>query len=83
MADTQRLHTTTVRIPDIRDAQTFCALTADYPDDVDLRQGRYVVDAKSVLGILSLNLKEPILLDIYGDAAPALLEKLAKFLCNA
>ena len=80
MADTQKLRTMTVHISNIRDAQTFCALTADYLDDVDLRQGRYVVDAKSVLGILSLNLKEPILLDVYGDDASALLGKLGKFL---
>lgn len=29
--------------------------------------GRYTVDAKSLLGIYSLNLKEPLKLIIYGD----------------
>lgn len=39
--------------------------TCDY--DVDLTSGRYVVDAKSIMGIFSLDLSKPIKLDIHGD----------------
>ena len=32
-----------------------------------MRSGRYTIDAKSILGIFSLDLSKPIELDIYGD----------------
>ena len=35
--------------------------------DVDLVQGRYIVDAKSIMGIFSLNLSQPIELVIHSD----------------
>ena len=42
-----------------------------------LRCERYVVDAKSILGVLSLNLKQELIVDIYaGD----LEEKIQKFI---
>ena len=30
------------------------------PGDFDMEQGRYYIDAKSIMGIMSLNLKQPI-----------------------
>lgn len=38
-----------------------------YPYEMDLRAGRHVVDAKSILGIFSLDLSKPITLDVYTD----------------
>lgn len=41
-------------------AQVFSEFCAQYfEEEIDLRQGRYVVNAKSVLGVFSLNLLEP------------------------
>ena len=35
--------------------------------DFDLVSGRYVIDAKSIMGIFSLDLSSPIQLNIYAD----------------
>ncbi len=38
-----------------------------YDCDLDLTSGRYVIDAKSMLGIFSLDLSKPIELTIHAD----------------
>ena len=42
--------------------KSFVNIVNRYPYDVDLRAGRHVVDAKSILGIFSLDLSKPITL---------------------
>jgi len=50
-----------------------------YGYDMDLRAGRHVVDAKSILGIFSLDLSKPITLEIYADECQDLLNDIAPF----
>ena len=38
-----------------------------YDNDVDLVSGRYVIDAKSIMGIFSLDLSKPIDLNIHAE----------------
>ncbi len=38
-----------------------------FPADFDLVAGRYVIDAKSIMGIFSLDITKPIDLNIYAD----------------
>ena len=40
-----------------------------FDNDFDLVSGRYVIDAKSIMGIFSLDLSEPIALNIHADDA--------------
>ena len=47
---------------------------------MDLRSGRHVVDAKSILGIFSLDLSKPVTLEIHADDCGALLEDIASFI---
>ena len=63
-------------IQDIRDFVNQVILV-DY--EVDLIQGRYVVDAKSIMGIFSLDLLNPIKLSAHGED-PTLFEKLKPFI---
>ena len=58
----------------------FVSLVNRYPYDMDLRSGRYVVDAKSILGIFSIDLSRPIRLDIYSDDCDDLIEALDGYL---
>ena len=58
----------------------FVQKVAIYPYDIDLRSGRYVVDAKSILGIFSLDLSKPIVLEIYNDDCTELLDSLKDFI---
>lgn len=40
--------------------KNFVDVVSSYESDVDLSSGKFVVDAKSILGILSLNLSKPL-----------------------
>ena len=43
----------------------FVDQVTQFESDMDLRSGKYQVDAKSILGIISLNLSKPLELIIY------------------
>ena len=60
--------------------KNFVSLVNRYPYDMDLRSGRYVVDAKSILGIFSIDLSRPIRMDIYSDDCDDLLKELDSYL---
>ena len=52
-----------------------------YDYDFDLVSGRYVIDAKSIMGIFSLDLSKPIDLNIHAeDNVEAILETLKPYL---
>jgi len=53
-----------------------------YPYDIDLRSGRHVVDAKSLLGIFSLDLGKPVTLEVYGDHPDDLMNEIKPFIIN-
>ena len=46
----------------------------------DLVSGRYVIDAKSIMGIFSLDLSKPITLNIHADDTTAILETLKPYI---
>lgn len=52
-------------------------ILVDY--DVDLVQGRYIIDAKSIMGIFSLDLLAPITVVAHSDASASFFEKISKF----
>ncbi len=51
----------------INDVKDFVNIVSKYDFDVDLTSGRYVVDAKSIMGIFSLNLSKPIKVEVHSD----------------
>lgn len=51
----------TIRINTIDNVKDFVDICNKYEDsDIDVIQGKYVVNGKSVLGIFSLNLVDPV-----------------------
>lgn len=58
----------------------FVTLVNDFPYELDLRMGRHVVDAKSILGIFSLDLSNPVYLDIHSDSCDDILKALHDFI---
>lgn len=73
----------TVRLNMVENLNQFISIVNRYPYEISLRSGRKVRDAKSVLGILSLNLKKPLSLEIYCDNCNELLEELRPFIAMA
>ena len=67
----------------LKEAQNIKSLVSiinKYPYDIDLRSGRYVVDAKSILGIFSLDLSKPVTMEIYNDDCDALSNDIKDFI---
>ena len=64
------------------EVKTFVNTVNRYPYEVDLRAGRHVVDAKSILGIFSLDLSKPITLEVYSDDCQQLMEEIAPFMTD-
>ncbi|MGN0771296.1 MAG: HPr family phosphocarrier protein [Christensenellales bacterium] len=60
--------------------KSFVELLTKYDYEMDLRSGRYVVDAKSILGIFSLDLNKPVVLEIYADECDELLQNLKPYI---
>ena len=52
---------------DIDLVKKFVDVVTKYSEDIDLIRGRYVIDAKSVMGIFSLDLSKPITIGIHTD----------------
>ena len=63
----------------VQKVKEFVSITQDCPYEILLKSGKYVVDAKSILGIFSLDLSQPLTVEIYSDDCADLLEKLKKF----
>lgn len=60
---------TTVKISlnSIDKVKAFVNEITKFDSDFDLVSGRYVIDAKSIMGIFSLDLSKPIDLNIHAD----------------
>ena len=57
----------------------FVNITQACDYEIVLKSGKYVVDAKSILGIFSLDLSQPLTVEIFSDNCAELLEQLKKF----
>lgn len=69
-----------IKLSFAEEVKSFVNIVNRYPYDMDLRAGRHVVDAKSILGIFSLDLSKPIVLEVYNDSCAELVNDLAPFI---
>lgn len=73
------MHTLNIKLNSINDVKDFVNLVSKYSYDVDLTSGRYVVDAKSIMGIFSLDLSKEIKVDIHSADCDDFITALQKF----
>jgi len=71
---------TTVSLQAINDVKEFVNIVMRYDFDIDLVSGRYAVDAKSIMGIFSLDLSKPIELNAHTDDAEDFFNAISKFI---
>lgn len=57
----------------------FVNTVSKYDFDMDLKKGRIVVDAKSLLGIMHLGINNIIELQVYGDDCEELKQEISKY----
>ena len=73
------MKTIKVKINSIGDVKNFVNIVSKYDFDIDLISDRYVVDAKSIMGIFSLDLTKPIEVQVHTDDADAISAELAPY----
>ncbi len=73
------MKTATIQLKTIADIRDFVNLVTACDFEVDLASGRYVVDAKSIMGIFSLDLLNPITMTVHSDDCDDFLAKTARF----
>ena len=74
------MKTTTIMLNTINDVKLFVNTVAKYDFDVDLVSGRYAIDAKSIMGIFSLDLSKQIQLEAHSDDCEAFFEEIKDFI---
>ena len=74
------MKTFSVLLNSINDVKNFVNIVSRFDYDIDLASGRYVVDAKSIMGIFSLDLSKPITVEIQSDDCDKVLEDLKPYI---
>ena len=69
-----------IKLDTINDVKEFVNIISLCDYDVDLVSGRYSIDAKSIMGIFSLDLSRPVELQAHVDDCSELKKKLDRFL---
>lgn len=64
----------------IESVKDFVNIVSKFDAEIDLASGRYIIDAKSIMGIFSVDLSKPLDLCIHGDEAEEILKQLKKYL---
>lgn len=76
----ERMKAVNIKLSLTENVKTFVNIVSRYPYDVDLRAGRHVVDAKSILGIFSLDLSKPVTVEVYSDNCDDMMEEIKPFI---
>jgi len=74
------MKSTDIKLSSIQDVRDFVNIVSKYEMDIDLLSGRYIVDAKSIMGIFSLDLLKPIKLTAHGDDTDALFAEIKPYM---
>lgn len=64
----------------LEDVKAFVALAMSKPYDIELLSGKYVVNAKSIMGVFSLDLTTPLTVVIKSDNDTEIEEQLIPYL---
>lgn len=65
------------------DIVRFVNTVSKYEYDMDMKRGKIVVDAKSLLGLLNLGINKMIKLQVYSDDCEALTHDLLPYMTTA
>ena len=72
--------TATIKITEISDVKDFVNIVTRCPYEVDIISGRYAIDAKSIMGIFSLDLSKELELKVHSDNCGDFLDEISRFI---
>jgi len=73
------MKTFNVAFKSINDVKDFVNISTKFEFDIDLTSGRYIVDAKSIMGIFSLDLSKAIKVEVRSDESDAFYNEVKRF----
>lgn len=68
-----------IYLTDIEDVMEFVSQAEKYSYEIDISVGESVINAKSLLGMLSKGFRRMMRMDIHAERADELLEKIGRF----
>ncbi len=74
------MKTFNVKLSTIEEVKKFVMAATMFDGEIDLKSGRYVVDAKSIMGIFSLDLMNPIEVTVHSDNADSFYKAVEMFI---
>lgn len=70
-----------IRLDSIEKVKDFVNTVNRFKTDFDLSSGRYIIDAKSIMGIFSIDLSKPLTLTIHEtDEMPEIMKALEPYI---
>ena len=72
--------TANILLSTIDSVKKFVSVVNSYDFEVDLVSGRYKINAKSIMGIFSLDLSQPITMEVHSDEAEAFMKEIEPFI---
>ena len=69
----------TIVLKDFEAVKNFVDIANSKPYDIELLSGKYVVNAKSIMGVFSLDLTKPLVMVAHTDSPAELLHQTAAF----
>ena len=76
------MNTFYIKLSTIEDIRKFVDIVTRQDYDIDLSSGRYVVDAKSIMGIFSLDLSKPIRLEAHSEDTEKFFDEIKPFIID-
>ncbi|MCI8509621.1 MAG: HPr family phosphocarrier protein [Lachnospiraceae bacterium] len=72
---------TVISLDSVEKVKKFVSAATEFNSEMDLVSDRYVIDAKSIMGIFSMNLSKPMILRIYekGEKAEDIMKALEEY----
>ena len=76
------MKTVKISLNSIDKVKSFVNVISQFDSDFDLISGRYVIDAKSIMGIFSLDLAQDIDLTIHAENDAPIIEALKDYIVD-
>lgn len=76
------MYTTSIRLSSIEAVKKFVTLTNSCDFPINLAADKYKIDAKSIMGVFSLDLSKPVAIEIDSDDAKDFIQQLEQFRKN-
>lgn len=73
------MYSTSILLSSIEAVKKFVTLTNSYSFPINLTNEKYKIDAKSIMGVFSLDLSKPVNIEVEGDDAEEFIAQLHQF----